>query len=65
MTCQNCGATQGPFEREVVGTRTMPIVIIGCARGKKLPSGPHEGTRACLNRRIALDAKRYPVQEAI
>lgn len=60
-TCGNCGTAQGPFDRAVVGTRTMPMVIVTCGIGgrkrtKDLTPPERtkrmvEATKACLKRR--------------
>lgn len=64
-TCGNCGTTQGPFDRAVVGTRTMPMVLVTCGTGGRSHTKglkPEERlaflvkqTKACLQRRAILD----------
>jgi hypothetical protein len=44
--CGNCGTTQGPFERDNIGTRKNYVTTITC-----------QNTRKCLERRDAQDKK--------
>ena len=75
-TCMNCGIAEGPFEREVIPTPALKMVLIGCARGKLLTRDVvdektkkvkvevigYEGTMACSAHRRLRDAKQYGVQ---
>lgn len=58
--CGNCGATTGPVERVVYGTRTRPLVLILCAHGPLDEKKEHGlGTVACLKRRDTQDTVRW------